>query len=62
MPDFTDHQLEFIKALTPIAQTLIAMCAFAIAIMQFRESLTCFKYSIGANEEFVFGRVTHRKK
>jgi hypothetical protein len=39
MPDFTTHQLEVIKALTPIAQTLIAMLGFVIAMMQFRSSL-----------------------
>ena len=39
MPDFTTHQLDVIKALTPIAQTLIAMLGFVIAMMQFRSSL-----------------------
>jgi hypothetical protein len=36
---FTSHCLDVIKALTPIAQTAIAVCGFVFAMVQFRSSL-----------------------
>jgi hypothetical protein len=39
MLDFTDHELEIIKVLTPIIQTVIAVFGFVSAMVQFNSSL-----------------------